>query len=142
LASAIIRQIAIVVAIALVPALGQAFYLRTRVPWTAQARAADEIGIKAALALGEGAVWVDARPDHEFEEEHVPGAIQLNEDRWNELLPMMLEQWSPEKRVVVYCGTEQCNASREVARRLRKEAELTNVFILSGGWDAWKGARK
>jgi rhodanese-related sulfurtransferase len=61
----------------------------------------------------------------------------LNEDRWNELLPRMLETWSPDKRVVVYCNSKSCGASREVARRLRTQAGLTNVFVLKGGWEAW-----
>ena len=51
--------------------------------------------------------------------------------------PQFLAAWSPEKKVVVYCGSEGCNASREVARRLRKEAQLPNVFVLEGGWDEW-----
>ena len=51
----------------------------------------------------------------------------------------MLAVWSPEKRVVVYCGSESCGSSREVARRLRNDAQLKNVFVLEGGWEAWKG---
>ena len=38
---------------------------------------------------------------------------------------------------VVYCSSLSCNASREVARRLRKEAQLSDVFVLEGGWEAW-----
>ena len=83
-------------------------------------------------------IWVDARPAEEFERDHVPTAVLLNEDRWNELLPPMLTVWSPEKRVVVYCSSQSCGASREVARRLRAEAGLKNVFVLEGGWEAWK----
>ncbi len=71
-----------------------------------------------------------------------PGLVLLNEDRWNELLPQMLAVWSPEKRVVVYCGSESCGSSREVARRLRNDAQLKNVFVLEGGWEAWKGNQK
>jgi rhodanese-related sulfurtransferase len=67
----------------------------------------------------------------------VPGAIQLNEDRWNELLPQMLQAWSPGKKVIVYCSSQACGASREVAHRLRNEAGLTNVVVLEGGWEAW-----
>jgi len=38
---------------------------------------------------------------------------------------------------VVYCSSLNCNASREVARRLRDEAQLKNVFVLEGGWEEW-----
>ena len=80
--------------------------------------------VEQARACGENAMWVDARPDDEFARDHVPGALSLNEDRWNELLPQFLAVWSPEKKIVVYCSSLSCNASREVARRLRKEAQL------------------
>ncbi len=90
-----------------------------------------------ARAWGENTIWVDARSDEEFAHGHVPGAILLNEDHWNELLPQFLQKWSPEKKVVVYCSSQSCNASREVARRLRVEAQLKNVFVLEGGWEEW-----
>ena len=95
-----------------------------------------------AREWGSNAIWIDARPAEEFAQEHVPGAILLNEDRWNELLPQMLATWSPEKRIVVYCSSESCGSSREVARRLRKEAQMKNVFVLEGGWEAWLGTKK
>ena len=95
-----------------------------------------------AHAWGGNAIWVDARPDAEFASDHVPGAVSLNEDRWNELLPQVLAVWSPEKKVVVYCSSLSCNASREVARRLRKEAQLPNVFVLKGGWEEWLKSKK
>jgi rhodanese-related sulfurtransferase len=53
------------------------------------------------------------------------------------LLPTLLAQWSLEKKIVVYCSSQSCNASREVAKRLRNEAQLKNVFVLDGGWEQW-----
>ena len=90
-----------------------------------------------ARAWGENVIWVDARPDEEFARDHVPGALSLNEDRWNELLPHFLGAWSPGKKVVVYCSAESCDLAREAAERLRKEAQITDVFVLQGGWEAW-----
>jgi rhodanese-related sulfurtransferase len=49
----------------------------------------------------------------------------------------MLAAWSPENRTVVYCSSQSCAASHEVARRLREEAGLDNVYVLHGGWEAW-----
>ena len=95
-----------------------------------------------AREWGDTTVWIDARSDDEFARDHVPGAIALNEDRWNELLPQMLAAWSPEKRVVIYCSSQSCGASRDVAQRLRADARLPNVFVLAGGWEEWlKGKR-
>lgn len=100
------------------------------------------VTVTQAREWGGNVIWVDARPEEEFEREHVPNAVLLNEDRWNELLPKMLAAWSPEKRVVVYCSSQSCGASREVARRLREEAGLKNVFVLEGGWEGWVEGKK
>ena len=100
------------------------------------------VTVAQARAWGDNSIWVDARPDAEFAHDHVPGAVPLNEDRWNELMPQVLAVWSPEKKVVVYCSSLSCNASREVARRLRKEAQLPSVFVLKGGWEEWLKSRK
>jgi rhodanese-related sulfurtransferase len=133
----LVRQALILFALAFLPGIGQAIYFRDKVSWQSPVPASEMVTVAQARAWGENAIWVDARPDLEFEREHVPGALLLNEDRWNELLPQFLATWSPEKRVVVYCSSQGCNASREVARRLRDEAQLKNVFVLQGGWEEW-----
>jgi rhodanese-related sulfurtransferase len=131
------RQILLLAAAAIVPAVGEAVYFRDRVSWRSPIPASEMVTVDQARALSTNAIWVDARPDAEFAREHVPGAVLLNEDRWNELLPQFLTIWSPEKKVVVYCSEQNCNASREVAKRLRDEAQLKNVFVLEGGWEEW-----
>ena len=140
--SSLVRQALILVALAFLPGIGQAIYFRDKVSWQSPVPASEMVTVAQARAWGASAIWVDARPDVEFERDHIPGALLLNEDRWNELLPRFLTTWSPEKRVVVYCSSQSCNASREVARRLRDEAQLKNVFVLEGGWEGWLKSRK
>jgi rhodanese-related sulfurtransferase len=135
--SSLVRQALVLVALAFLPGIGQALYFRDKVSWQSPIPASEIVTLAQARAWGRNAIWVDARPDVEFERDHIPGAVLLNEDRWNELLPKFLATWSPEKRVVVYCSSQSCNASREVARRLRDEAQLKNVFVLQGGWEEW-----
>jgi rhodanese-related sulfurtransferase len=135
--SALLRQALVLFALAVVPAVGEAIYFRENVSWQSPVRASEMVDVDQARAWGNNVTWVDARPDEEFARDHVPGAISLNEDRWNELLPGLLNVWSPDKKVIVYCSSQSCNASREVARRLRDEAQLKNVFVLEGGWEAW-----
>jgi rhodanese-related sulfurtransferase len=135
--SSLVRQALILAVLALVPGLGQAIYFRDRVSWRSPIPASEMITVTQARAWGGNAIWVDARPDEEFARDHVPGALSLNEDRWNELLPQFLAAWSPEKKIVIYCSSQSCNASREVAHRLRNEAQLPNVFVLKGGWEEW-----
>jgi rhodanese-related sulfurtransferase len=135
-------QTAALLLLAVLPAAGEAVLFRNKISWRSAIPATEMVAMTQARAWGDTAIWVDARPDNEFARDHVPGAISLNEDRWNELLPQFLAAWSPDKKVVVYCSSLSCNASREVARRLRKEAQLQNVFVLEGGWEAWLKASK
>jgi rhodanese-related sulfurtransferase len=131
------------VTLAFLPALGEAIYFRNKVSWQSRLSASDVVNVEQAQRWGDSVLWVDARPTEEFDHDHIPGAILLNEDSWNELLPQFLGQWSPEKKVVVYCSAQSCNAAAEVARRLREEAQLKDnegkngVFVLEGGWEEW-----
>ena len=135
--SSLVRQVLILAALALAPGVWGAVYFRHKISWRSAILPSELATVDQARAWGGNVIWVDARPDDEFASDHVPGAISLNEDRWNELLPEFLAAWSPGKKIVVYCSSLSCNASREVARRLRKEAQLPDVFVLEGGWEAW-----
>lgn len=87
-------------------------------------------------------LWVDARPSSAFTTEHIPNAVWLAEDAWEEGLAGFVEAWNPGQPVVVYCGSTACGASRSVARRLKRELNVSEVFYLHGGWQAWKEAAK
>ena len=134
------RPALLLVALAFLPAIGQAIYYGDRVSWDKPAVAKDEVELAQAESWGANVLWLDARPDAQFEQQHIPDALSLNEDRWSELLPKAISAWSPNKRIVVYCSSQSCAASHEVARRLREEAGLENVFVLHGGWEAWLAA--
>jgi rhodanese-related sulfurtransferase len=138
----LVRQIAFLLALAFVPAIGQALWYRGRVSWQTPVRSANQVSVAEAESWKAGALWIDARPDAQFAQAHIPNALPLNEDRWNELLPAVLSAWSPEKKIVVYCSSQSCGSSREVARRLREEDGLRNVFVLEGGWEEWRKAHK
>lgn len=134
-----IGQAFVLIALACLPAIGEGFYFRDKVSWESSIPASELVTVDQANAWGEGAVWIDARPDDEFAREHVPGAFSLNEDHWNELFPAFQEHWSPEKKIVVYCSAESCSLARDVAKRLREEAQLPNdIRVLQGGWEEWK----
>jgi rhodanese-related sulfurtransferase len=138
-----IRQALILITLAFLPALGEAVYFRNKVSWQSRLSASEIVTVDQARSWGDNVMWVDARSAEDFESDHIPDAILLNEDSWTELLPQFLERWSPDKGVVVYCSAESCNAAAEVARRLREEAQLKDnegkncVFVLEGGWEEW-----
>jgi len=135
--SSLVRQALILAALALLPGAGEAIYFRDKISWRSPIPPSELASVAQARAWGENVTWVDARPEEEFARDHVPGALSLNEDRWSELLPQFLAVWSPGRKIVVYCSSLSCNASREVARRLRREAQLPDVFVFEGGWEAW-----
>jgi rhodanese-related sulfurtransferase len=85
-------------------------------------------------------VWVDAREREKFEAGHLEGAVLLNEVEWWELLEAnvetVLEAATAGRPVVVYCGTQACEASKKIATRLRDEVGVPEVYVLKGGWPA------
>lgn len=112
--------------------------------WMLQPKAAEQDGMiapAAAAQLGASILWVDARPRRDFEKEHIPGALLLNEDEWDALLGTVIETWTPSRKVVVYCDGGACQASREVAARLR-DVGISPVYVLRGGWPEWRKERK
>ncbi|MDR1497780.1 MAG: rhodanese-like domain-containing protein [Puniceicoccales bacterium] len=100
--------------------------------------AADKIGMERARRFAR-VLWVDARPEAEYASGHVSGAVSLNEDNWSRAIAGVLARWNPGDAVVVYCGGAECGASKAVAVRLRgAEYGLEDVYVLRGGWEAWK----
>ena len=138
------RQALLLVALAFLPGIGQAIYFRDKVSWQSPVPASESVTVAQARAWGGDVLWVDARPDAEFASDHIPGAVPLNEDRWNELFPQFLGTWAQGKKVIVYCSSQSCNLSRDVAVRLRKQTQppMPNVFVLEGGWEEWLKTEK
>jgi rhodanese-related sulfurtransferase len=100
----------------------------------------DEIRLEAVRTHRGSLIWLDARPDAAFAQEHIPEALPLNEDRWDVLIDPVLLRWQPGTWVIVYCDDTACAASRHVADRLRRDYRLDNVWVLHGGWAAWEKA--
>jgi len=141
---ACLRQGVSLWAIALLPAILAMLFHPRRVEWNPETLSEGEISLEQALAWGESAIWLDARSRADFEAAHVPGALLMNEDEWNELLEefIMRESDQPGAPIVVYCDSRECGASKHVAERLRgDEFRFQNVHVLHGGWKAWSEAR-
>jgi len=96
-----------------------------------------EMLLAVALRHQPPPLWIDARPAAEYDRERVPGALALRQEEWETLVPQVLARWQPEQTALVYCDSAGSQASREVAERLREYA-LGPVYVLHGGWKAWK----
>jgi rhodanese-related sulfurtransferase len=76
-------------------------------------------------------VIVDVRAEEDFEQGHVPGAINLPKERWDN--PKGLDR---QKTNVVYCYNQQCHLAANACVRLA--AKGYPVMELEGGFGAWK----
>jgi rhodanese-related sulfurtransferase len=135
--SRVLRQLAIVLGLALLPALVSA---AIQLQWNAEAPPSKgEVTIAMVHGWGDHVLWVDARSRAKYEHAHIPGAVLLNEEEWNSLTSAFSDAYDPDVPVVVYCDGGSCDASHAVADRLRKEFGLQKVYVLKGGWSAWPG---
>jgi rhodanese-related sulfurtransferase len=128
-----LREAALLLVLALLPSVPWGFSqlkLRAQTPL-----GSGEVRLTDAEQWGENAVWVDARARAKFEAKHIPGALLLNAEEWEALVPKFLDEWTPEKKIVVYA--ESADTAENVAFRLREELKLENVFVLHDGWSAW-----
>ena len=134
--SRLLRQSLAILVLALFPALvSGAWQLR----WSTPEPLADgEVRVATVISWGDTVQWIDARSRADFEQAHIPGALLLNEDEWNKLVPKFLDDWDPDKAIVVYCDGGTCEASHRVADRMREELQIGNVHVLKGGFPAWQ----
>lgn len=106
--------------------------------WNPPQPGEDEVRVEDLVDGQAELLWVDARGKDAYDRAHVPDALWLSEDDFDAGLLMLLERWQPGVRIVVYCDSQVCDASHAVARRLREEVGLPDVWVLFGGWDAWQ----
>ena len=83
-------------------------------------------------------LWLDARPRTQYDAGHVPGALLLNEEAADQLLQEHFEKLQDNTNpIIVYCGSEACQASRKIAQYLKDKLPTTQIYVLRGGWNAW-----
>jgi rhodanese-related sulfurtransferase len=99
----------------------------------------------AELEATGGVLWIDARVRSRYDEEHIPGALLLNSEEYDTLVFEYFDTFqSNERPIIIYCDAQKCAASKEVAERMRETnlAMSNDVYVLRGGWNAWKSAQK
>ena len=136
------RQVGLLLAVAVLPALLRAAFLWRQPNWATPNAVGSLINLTELNQWSSTILWVDARSAEAYSRGHVPGAVLLNEEHWDELFIRLVETWQPGMRIVVYCDNEQCNSSRAIAVRLRRELGVDGVFALNGGWQAWRETLK
>lgn len=100
----------------------------------------DILQFEAIVAGGQAAI-LDARPEPFFRLGHVPGALSLPREEFDDAygrLQGRLEAFR-DGLVVVYCSDAACNDSRRVQTHLLSLG-FARVAVFPGGWDRWTGA--
>jgi rhodanese-related sulfurtransferase len=85
--------------------------------------------------IGAGTVVVvDALPRSYYDQQHLPGALNITEAEVDELAPRLLPDL--DAPIVTYCSNTACSNSEAVARRL-VAAGYTDVRVYRDGIQDW-----
>ena len=132
-----IRELAVIAVLTVCGASFSLFSGLMPLPWEEPDLAAGEIQLADARVLN--VIWVDARSRADHDAGHIPGATLLNNSNWDAGIYDLMNVWLTDPRpIVVYCGSEQCGASKQIAQKLRDALQEAEVYSLKGGWEAWK----
>ena len=139
-----VRDAILLLALALAAGAGTHF-LHPRAPaWfeVEEPPGRDEVTLEAIARDWKNEVlWIDARPRGQFDQGHVPGAINLNEQELEEQLIGHIDLLQDNSRpMVVYCDSGACRASRRIRDYLAPRFPTQEIFVLRGGWPAWEKA--
>lgn len=131
------RKSGLLLLIALVPALLCAGFHPRRPSWHAFPKSIPEITFEEINHSRLTVLFIDARPLRSNDEPGIPGGLPLVEARWDEQLPAIIDAWTPETRLVVYCDTDHRSAGERIAIRLRRELALPGIYFLKGETNIW-----
>jgi rhodanese-related sulfurtransferase len=76
---------------------------------------------------------IDTRRSQDYEKSHIPGAVNIE---WRRVLSRR-DELPDNISLLLYCNTGSLSAQAALALKV---AGKENVFILTGGYDAWKAA--
>jgi rhodanese-related sulfurtransferase len=91
---------------------------------------ASPVAVNQALAEKRDIVVVDVRAAEDFAKGHLPGAVSLPREKWNEATGL-----SKEKVNVVYCYSGTCPLGGEACAQLVGQGYP--VVEMDGGFDVW-----
>ncbi len=115
--------------------------------WSADARFADDSGHSLVIPLEkvrelferDEVLFVDARPEYQYQEGHISGALVIPWQEVDRYFMEAVEQLDEGRTIVTYCDGESCDLSHELALFL-KDMGFSDVRVLVNGWTVWKRA--
>ena len=94
--------------------------------------------VRALLAAPE-VILVDARVGSEYDEAHIPGALNVPYDRLIDYYDKLVDLVPMDATVVCYCQSVSCDLSDNLAQELRLMG-YERVLVYRGGIDEWEEA--
>ena len=85
------------------------------------------------LKSSENIVVVDVRDPDDFAKGHVPGALNLPQNKWDDLVGT-----SRDKTHIFYCYTQTCHLAAQACAKFANRGYT--VMEMEGGFAAWKAA--
>ena len=84
-------------------------------------------------------VFLDARDEDGYADDHVPGAVLVDHYRQDKYLPAVMPRLMSAQSIIVYCSGGDCEDSRFLASSLVYEDGLSSdiVFVYEGGIEDW-----
>ena len=115
--------------------------------WSANARFSDAAGDSLVIGVEEAqrlfqqdaALFVDARPQSQYADGHIRGALSLPWHEVDRYYVEAAERLEGAAMIITYCDGESCDLSHELALFL-KEMGFENVRVLVDGWSVWQQA--
>ena len=136
------RQAAVILLLALIPAVLTAWLHPRRPQWSRDSAAVPEVDWAAVEQSRPRVLLIDARNAAAFARGHIPGAVWLGTGPGDDGLVAVARAWQPGVRLVVYCDSARCEAAQAAAHRLVRETGIADVAVLKGGWSAWSEAHQ
>lgn len=80
-------------------------------------------------------VIIDIREEFKYDKEHIPGAINIREDRIYDVI----RQYIDFRLVILYC--DYGNAAMKIVREICDKYNCENIYNLYGGFNAYKNRK-
>jgi rhodanese-related sulfurtransferase len=96
------------------------------------------MSVKDAMRLhGQGVVFVDARDAGPYAKARIPGAVNIPPGMFMDEIESRLDGVARDQVLVIYCSTETCPLSEQLAQSLQLMG-YTDVRVFGPGMEAWK----
>lgn len=89
-----------------------------------------------ALIRSGKVIVIDSRDAKDYQENHIPGAINIPMREWHRAWPRVKHRIPKEATLLLYCYGAKCGLSTRMAKRLL-ELGYQRPLILERGWKEW-----